>query len=120
MNSYFSFVCQTLPRTDFEAIRQNLAQITAQHGGSASQHAHLVVVAASSTPQAAGGPSDSTWASLATEAARVRRQISLASLSLTLASPTCPTLAYATICIAGSSVSSRISSWAKAPTRQGF
>ena len=65
-----------------EAIRQNLAQITAQHGGSASQHAHLVVVAASSTPQAAGGPSDSTWASLATEAARVRRQISLASLSL--------------------------------------
>ncbi|KAL1755585.1 hypothetical protein FB107DRAFT_213270 [Schizophyllum commune] len=51
---------------------QNLAQITAQHGGSASQHAHLVVVAASSTPQAAGGPSDSTWASLATEAARLR------------------------------------------------
>ncbi|KAI5891544.1 uncharacterized protein SCHCODRAFT_02629381 [Schizophyllum commune H4-8] len=51
---------------------QNLAQIAAQHGGSTSQHAHLVVVAASSAPQAAGGPSESTWTSLATEAARLR------------------------------------------------
>ncbi|KAL1743811.1 hypothetical protein HDZ31DRAFT_40135 [Schizophyllum fasciatum] len=58
--------------TGMQKSVQKLAQICAQKGGSAAQHAHFVVAAASTAFQAVDGSPEGIWTSLAAEAARFR------------------------------------------------